>query len=132
MEVEPSTHVLVIEDNPNLRKVLVTIVRKIGFAEVSEADDGYPAWDLIQKGGIQLILADWSMPGLSGLDLLKLMRKASPPTCDIPFLMITALDTKEAITEAAQTGVDGYVIKPFSISTIAEKIKEAVEKRAQT
>ena len=130
--MDTSQRVLVIEDNPNLRKVLVNIVRKIGFAQVSEADDGFPAWDIIQTGEVDLVLADWSMPGLNGLELLKKIRKAKPPICDIPFLMITALDTKEAIVQAAQTGVDAYVIKPFSVATIADKIREAVEKRANS
>jgi len=129
MDLDTSKHVLVAEDNPNLRKVIVNIVRKIGYQTVMEAEDGEIAWQFIQRGGVELVLTDWAMPGLDGMQLLRKIRKADAPTCDIPFLMITAADTKNAILAAGKEGVDAYIIKPFSVTTIMEKIKEAVQKR---
>jgi two-component system, chemotaxis family, chemotaxis protein CheY len=131
MDLDTSKRVLIAEDNPNLRKVIVNIVKKIGYEHVMEAEDGEIAWQFIQRGGVQLVLTDWAMPGLDGLQLLRKIRKSNAPTCDIPFLMITAADTKHAILEAGKEGVDAYIIKPFSVATISEKIQEAVQKRSE-
>ena len=129
MDLDTSKHVLIAEDNPNLRKVIVNIVKKIGYQTVMEAEDGEIAWQFIQRGGVELVLTDWAMPGLDGMQLLRKIRKADAPVCNIPFLMITAADTKNAILAAGKEGVDAYIIKPFSVTTIMEKIKEAVQKR---
>jgi two-component system chemotaxis response regulator CheY len=129
MELDMTQRVLVAEDNPNLRQVLVNIVKKIGYQNVLEAEDGEIAWQYIQRGGVGIVLTDWAMPGLDGMQLLKKLRSDKSPTPDIPFLMITAADTKNAILSAGKEGVDAYIIKPFSVNTIVEKIKEAFEKR---
>jgi len=129
--MDTSRRVVVAEDNPNLRKVIVNIVRKLGFKEVQETEDGEDAWEIVEDGGIGLVLADWSMPTTSGLDLLKRIRGASDEAIrEIPFLMITAKDTKDSIVNAGKHGVDAYVIKPFSVKTIEEKIQEALDNRA--
>lgn len=132
MELDLSKRVLVAEDNANLRKVIVSIVKKIGFASVLEAEDGEIAWQFIQRGGVDLVVTDWAMPGLDGMQLLRKIRKADPPTSNLPFLMITAADTKTAILSAGKEGVDAYIIKPFSVATIKDKIEEAFTKRAET
>lgn len=129
MELDTSIKILIAEDNPNLRHVLVNIIKKIGYEKVLEAENGEIAWQFIQRGGVELVLTDWAMPELDGMQLLKKIRNSNAPTCDIPFLMITAADTKNAIMSAGKSGVDAYVIKPFSVSTVVEKIKEAIEKR---
>jgi two-component system chemotaxis response regulator CheY len=131
MDLDTSKRVLIAEDNPNLRKVIVNIVKKIGYEHVMEAEDGDIAWQFMQRGGVDLVLTDWAMPGLDGLQLLRKIRKSNAPTCDVPFLMITAADTKNAILTAGKEGVDAYIIKPFSVTTISEKIKEAIQKRAE-
>jgi len=82
------------------------------------------------RGGVALVMTDWAMPVVDGLQLLRKIRQADSPTCNIPFLMITAADTTHAIVEAGKEGVDAYVIKPFSVATISDKIQEAIEKRA--
>lgn len=130
MSIDKSLHVLVVEDNANLRKVLLNIVRKIGFARVSEAENGKDAWELVRDGGVGLVLTDWAMPLMDGIELVSHIRRADPPVRDLPVLMITALDTKDNVITAGQEGVDAYVIKPFSVQTIMDKIEEAVVKRA--
>lgn len=129
MELDTSKTVLVAEDNPNLRQVLVNIIKKIGYEKILEAENGNIAWQFIQRGGVDLVMTDWAMPELDGMQLLKKIRNSKAPTCDTPFLMITAADTKNAIMSAGQSGVDAYIIKPFSVSTVIEKIKEAIGKR---
>lgn len=132
MDLDTSKRILIAEDNPNLRQVIVNIVKKIGYAQVLEAEDGEIAWQFIQRGGVDIVLTDWAMPGLDGMQLLKKIRTATMPTRDIPFLMITAADTKNAILSAGKEGVDAYIIKPFSVNTIMDKITEAIEKRASS
>ena len=129
MELDTSIKILIAEDNPNLRQVLVNIIRKIGFDKILEAENGEIAWQFIQRGGVNLVLTDWAMPELDGMQLLKKIRNSDAPTCDIPFLMITAADTKNSIMSAGKSGVDAYVLHPFSVSLVVEKIKEAIEKR---
>ena len=129
--MDTSVNVLVVEDNPNLRKVLVNIVKKIGFADVKEAEDGQEAWETLEAEKIGLVLADWNMPRMSGLELLQKMRDTNKVS-NIPFLMITASDTKQSILEAGKKGVDAYIIKPFSVNTISENIEEAMSKRSAT
>jgi two-component system chemotaxis response regulator CheY len=131
MAVDPATRVLVAEDNPNLRKVIVNIVRKIGYQDIVEVDDGIQAWTEIEKGTVGLLLTDWAMPGMNGLELLKRVRGAKDPIKNLPILMITAADTKDSILTAGKEGVDAYIIKPFSVKTIMDKIQEAVDHRAK-
>jgi two-component system chemotaxis response regulator CheY len=130
MAIDKSLKVLVVEDNTNLRKVLVNILTKVGFQAPQEAEDGARAWDIVQKGGVNLLLTDWSMPVMNGLDLVQRIRAAPAPLKDLPILMITALDTKNSVVQAAKHGVDAYIIKPFSVQTIVQKIEEAIAKRA--
>lgn len=131
MAIDPKTCVLVAEDNPNLRKVIVNIVRKIGYENVIEAEDGIAALTQIESGKVGIVLTDWSMPGLNGLELLKRVRSSKEPIKNLPILMITAADTKDSILSAGKEGVDAYIIKPFSVKTIMDKIQEAVDHRAK-
>jgi two-component system chemotaxis response regulator CheY len=130
MAIDKSLKVLVVEDNANLRKVLVNILTKIGFAPPQEAEDGAKAWDIVQRGQIGLVLTDWTMPVMNGLDLVMRIRAAAAPIKDVPILMITALDTKNSVVQAAKQGVDAYIIKPFSVQTILQKIEEAINRRS--
>ena len=129
---DKSIRVLCVEDNPNLRKVLVNIVRKIGYTDVVEAEDGVQAWEQIEQGGVGLVLTDWSMPRMNGMELLQKIRRGKRKIAQLPILMITAADTKSSIVDAAESGVDAYVIKPFSVGTIQEKIEEALAKRSKS
>ena len=105
MELDLEKQVLIAEDNPNLRKVIVSVVKKIGYTKIFQADDGNQAWQFIERGGVELLLTDWAMPGLDGMELLKRIRSAPAPVKDIPVLMITAADTKTAIVNAGKEGV---------------------------
>ena len=129
MELDTTQRVLVAEDNPSLRNVLVNIVKKIGYEKVIQAEDGRSAWQIIEMGKVDLVLSDWNMPELDGIQILRKMRQSKAPIKDIPFLMITAADTKSAIITAGKEGVDAYIIKPFSIKTVGEKIAEAIMTR---
>ncbi|MEN6439205.1 MAG: response regulator [Syntrophobacter sp.] len=93
------------------------------FKEIIEADNGAEAFEILESTKIDLILSDWDMPVLNGLELLKRVR-ADGRLKSLPFLMVTSQAHKRNIVKAAQGEVDHYVIKPFSSALLAEKITQ--------
>ena len=120
---------LVVDDFSTMRRIIKNLLNDLGYANVSEADDGQTALPILQQGGIDFLVTDWNMPGMPGLDLLKAVR-ADPKLAKLPVLMLTAEAKREQIIEAAQAGVNGYVIKPFTAVTLKEKIDKILEQRA--
>jgi two-component system chemotaxis response regulator CheY len=112
---------LVVDDFSTMRRIVKNLLNDLGYANVVEADDGTSAWPLLQAGGIDFLVTDWNMPGMPGLELLKQVR-ADPKLAKMPVLMLTAEAKREQIVEAAQAGVNGYVVKPFTALTLKEKI----------
>lgn len=128
MAFDPTQKLLIVDDMSTMRKIIKNMLRKIGCNNIHEADDGIPAWKLIQeeheKGEpFQFILSDWNMPGMTGLDLLKHIR-ADERFSKIPFLMITAEGEQSNVVTAVKAGVSNFVVKPFNIVTLQEKIKK--------
>ena len=112
---------LVVDDFSTMRRIVKNLLNDLGYANVSEADDGQSALPMLKAGGFDFLVTDWNMPGMPGLDLLKAVR-ADPALAKMPVLMLTAEAKREQIIEAAQAGVNGYVIKPFTAITLKEKI----------
>jgi len=103
------------------------LLRDLGFNNTTEADDGLTALPILQAGGIDFLVTDWNMPGMQGIDLLKAVR-ADEKLSTIPVLMVTAETKREQIIVAAQAGVNGYVVKPFTAATLKEKIDKIFER----
>lgn len=120
---------LVVDDFSTMRRIIKNLLNDLGYANVTEADDGQTALPLLQTGNFDFLVTDWNMPGMPGLDLLKAVR-ADPRLAKMPVLMLTAEAKREQIIEAAQAGVNGYVIKPFTAVTLKEKIDKILEQRA--
>jgi two-component system, chemotaxis family, chemotaxis protein CheY len=120
---------LVVDDYSTMRRIIKNLLHDLGYANVTEADDGTTALPLLQNGGFDFLITDWNMPGMAGLDLLKAVR-ANEKLKKLPVLMLTAEAKREQIVEAAQAGVNGYVIKPFTAQTLKEKIDKILESRA--
>ena len=120
---------LVVDDFSTMRRIIKNLLIDLGYANVSEADDGATALPMLQAGNFDFLITDWNMPGMPGLDLLKAVR-ADARLAKIPVLMLTAEAKREQIIEAAQAGVNGYVIKPFTAVTLKEKIDKILETRA--
>jgi two-component system chemotaxis response regulator CheY len=120
---------LVVDDFSTMRRIIKNLLNDLGYANVVEADDGQTALPILQGGGIDFLITDWTMPGMPGLDLLKAVR-ADPKLAKLPVLMLTAEAKREQIIEAAKAGVNGYVIKPFTAATLKEKIDKILEQRA--
>ena len=112
---------LVVDDFSTMRRIIKNLLNDLGYANVTEADDGKTALPLLKNGSFDFLITDWNMPGMPGLDLLKAVR-ADPKLAKMPVLMLTAEAKREQIIEAAQAGVNGYVIKPFTAITLKEKI----------
>lgn len=112
---------LVVDDFSTMRRIIKNLLHDLGYQNVTEADDGNTALPLLQGGGFDFLITDWNMPGMPGLELLKAVR-ADAKLAKMPVLMLTAEAKREQIVEAAQAGVNGYVIKPFTAVTLKEKL----------
>lgn len=119
--MNPNTKILVVDDFPTMRRIVRNLLGELGYTNISEADDGQTALPMLQNGDFEFLVTDWNMPGMTGIDLLKAVR-ANDKLAKMPVLMVTAEASKEQIVEAAQAGVSGYIIKPFTAATLAEKL----------
>lgn len=100
---------------------------KLRFTNIQEADDGSTALPMLQGGSFDFVVTDWNMPGMQGIDLLKAIR-ADANLAHIPVLLITAEAKKEQIVMAAQAGVNGYIVKPFTAATLKTKLDKIFER----
>lgn len=119
--------ILVVDDFSTMRRIIKNLLRDLGFTNTVEADDGLTAIPILQAGGIDFLVTDWNMPGMQGIDLLKAVR-ADEKLASLPVLMVTAETKREQIIEAAQAGVSGYVVKPFTAITLKDKIDKIFER----
>jgi two-component system chemotaxis response regulator CheY len=116
-------NVLIVDDFATMRRILKNILKQIGFMNISEAEDGKTALTELKKEKFDLILCDWNMPEMSGLELLNTM-KSDDGLKGVPFVMVTAEAQKDNILEAIKAGVNSYVVKPFTAETIEVKLKK--------
>jgi two-component system chemotaxis response regulator CheY len=130
MQINRDMKMLVVDDFSTMRRIVKNLLKELGFSHFDEADDGATAWPMVQTGKYDFIVSDWNMPQMTGLQLLKNVR-ADEKLKDTPFLLITAEAKRSQILEAAQAGVDGYIVKPFTAATLNEKIQKIFERVAQ-
>jgi two-component system chemotaxis response regulator CheY len=121
--------VLVVDDFSTMRRIVKNLLRDLGFTNISEADDGSTALPMLQGGDFDFVVTDWNMPGMQGIDLLKAIR-SDADLSHIPVLMVTAEAKKEQIVMAAQAGVNGYIVKPFTAATLKTKLDKIFERLA--
>ena len=119
--------ILIVDDFSTMRRIIKNLLRDLGFTNTSEADDGATALPMLQNGNFDFLVTDWNMPGMTGIDLLKAVR-ADDRLKDMPILMVTAEAKRDQIVEAAQAGVNGYVVKPFTAAVLKEKIDKIFER----
>jgi two-component system chemotaxis response regulator CheY len=125
--VDKTIGILVVDDFPTMRRIVRSLLKELGFTNVDEAEDGQDALNKLKAGGFKFVVADWNMPNLDGMEMLKQIR-ADPDLKDMPVLMVTAEAKKENIIAAAQAGASGYVVKPFTAATLDEKLNKIFEK----
>lgn len=119
--------ILVVDDFSTMRRIIKNLLKDLGFTNIQEADDGNTALPMLQQGDFDFVVTDWNMPGMQGIDLLRAIR-ASDSLKHLPVLMVTAEAKKEQIVAAAQAGVNGYVVKPFTAATLKEKLDKIFER----
>ena len=119
--------ILIVHDFSTMRRIKKNMLRDLGFTNTVEADDGITAIPILNSGSIDFLVTDWNMPGMTGIDLLRHVR-ADEKLRSLPVLMVTAEAKREQIIEAAQAGVNGYVVKPFTALALKEKIEKIFER----
>lgn len=119
--------ILVVDDFSTMRRIVKNLLRDLGFTNTHEADDGSTAWPMLQSSDFDFVVTDWNMPGMSGIELLHKIR-ADDRLKNIPVLMVTAEAKRDQIVAAAQAGVNGYVVKPFTAAALKEKIEKIFER----
>ncbi len=118
-----SMKVLIVDDFSTMRRILKNILKQIGFTDLTEADDGTVGLEELKKAKFDLIISDWNMPKMTGIDFLREVR-ASEEYKDIPFLMVTAEAQKQNVIEAVKAGVSNYIVKPFTAEQVLEKLNK--------
>ncbi len=127
-----SPRILIVDDMPAVRMILRNMLETAGYSDLVEAEDGEQAWDLLKNsvdaGGVptvRLIVSDWNMPGMTGIELLRAVR-SDPSLRHLPFLIITAEGDGSHLDEASAAGVTDYVVKPFGADHLAEQVARAL------
>ena len=120
-ERNPDLMILVVDDHPITRNMVKAILKGLGYKNIFQAECGATAIQLLKTEKFELIICDWNMPQMSGLDVLKKVRDMKKYKA-IPFLMLTAEAYRENVTAAMQSGVTDYIIKPFTADVLANKI----------
>ena len=123
MAVDKSMKVLVVDDFATMRRIVKGVLKQLGFCNIIEAEDGSEALKEMQKEAVGLVVSDWNMPNMTGLELLKAVR-GDENLKGTPFIMVTAEGQKENVVEAVKAGVNNYIIKPFTPETFGEKLEK--------
>ncbi len=123
MAADPNMKILVVDDFATMRRIIKNILTQLGFKNIIEADDGTTALNVLKSEKIGLIVSDWNMPKMTGLDLLKAVR-ADASMADTPFIMVTAEAQQDNIILAVKAKVSQYIVKPFTAETLSEKLNK--------
>jgi two-component system, chemotaxis family, chemotaxis protein CheY len=124
--VDKSIKILVVDDFATMRKVVRNLLKQGGYDDIVEAEDGVMALKALKSQKIDVVVSDWNMPNMSGLELLKAVR-ADAELTKTPFLMVTAEALQDNVVAAVKAGVNNYIVKPFTAEVLNEKIKKIME-----
>lgn len=111
--------ILVVDDSATMRRIVIRTLSGMGYQDFVEADNGQNALDAFEKGGVELVITDWNMPVMSGLDFVTALREKHPK---VPILMVTTNASNMDVIQALKAGVNNYVVKPFTPETMKEKV----------
>ena len=121
--MNPNHRFLVVDDFAPMREIIRKVLQEMGYEHIQEANDGAAALPLLLSQPFDLLITDWNMPKLPGIELLRAVR-AEPKLAALPVLMVTAEVKREQIIAATQAGVNGYIIKPFTAQALAGKVQK--------
>jgi two-component system chemotaxis response regulator CheY len=119
--------ILIVDDFSTMRRIVRNLLNELGFQNTMEADDGATAVPVLESRHVDFVVLDWNMPKMSGIELLRWIR-GNEKLAKMPVLMVTAEAKREQIIEAAQAGVNGYIVKPFTAATLKEKLDKVFER----
>jgi two-component system chemotaxis response regulator CheY len=119
--------ILVVDDSTTMRRILVNTLNKLGYTDLVDGSNGREGLDRLAASPIDLVITDWNMPEMSGIEFIRSMR-ANDKYKSIPVLMVTTNAAKDDIVEALKAGVNNYVVKPFTPAVIKEKIEAVLGK----
>ncbi|MFP4476857.1 MAG: response regulator [Desulfatibacillaceae bacterium] len=114
--------VLVVDDFATTRRIIANMIKSMGYGNVVEADNGETARDVLERDTVGLVISDWDLPGMNGMELLERIR-GSYRHSGIPFIMATTNNEKDKIIEATKKGASGYLVKPFEADELAKKVR---------
>tara|TARA_Y100001934_G_scaffold262815_1_gene337730 strand:+ start:1467 stop:1850 length:384 start_codon:yes stop_codon:yes gene_type:complete len=123
--VDKSMNILVVDDYATMRRIIKNLLKQLGFSNIYEAADGQQALGVIAETNFGLIISDWNMEPMTGLELLKSVR-ADDKTKHMPFIMVTAESKTENVIAAKQAGVNNYIVKPFNAETLKTKMASVI------
>ena len=121
MKCNTNIRILVVDDSSTTRRLVKNMLRQLDFNNIVEAEDGTIAWEILNREKIAFIVSDWNMPQMEGIELLRRVR-ASEQHAKTPFLMVTGEAQHKNILEAVQAKVCSYIVKPFAMATLKQKI----------
>ncbi len=121
--------ILIVDDFSTMRRIIKNLLRDLGYNNTFEADDGATALPMLETGDFQFVITDWNMPIMQGIELLRKIRE-NPKLKSLPVLMVTAEAKREQIVTAAQAGVNGYIVKPFTADILKDKLDKIFERIA--
>jgi two-component system chemotaxis response regulator CheY len=127
MATDKNMKILIVDDFSTMRRIMKNVLKQLNFVNIIEADDGSTALETLQREKIDLVVSDWNMPKMTGLELIKVIR-SDDALKHIPFLMVTAEAQQENIIEAVKSGVSNYIVKPFTAETLSQKINQIFNK----
>ena len=125
MSVDLNMKVLVVDDYKTMIRIISNLLKQIGFKNIDDAADGSAALNKLRNGGFGLVVSDWNMEPMTGLDLLREVR-SDGALKTMPFLMVTAESKTENVLAAKQAGVDNYIVKPFNAETLKGKLESVL------
>lgn len=125
--MDQNIKILIVDDFSTMRRIIKNLLRELGFNNTDEAEDGHIALGKLKNHVYDFVVTDWNMPNMPGIDLLKAIR-SDPDLEHLPVLMVTAEAKRENIMEAAQAGVNGYIVKPFNAATLKTKLDKIFER----
>ncbi len=123
--MDTNMRVLIVDDFSTMRRILRSVLEEIGFNEIDEADSGSAALYKLKENNYDIMLTDWNMPNMTGLELLRTVRSINKLS-QMPVFLVTAEAKKEQIVEAAEAGVNGYILKPFTTDNMREKLTKVL------
>jgi two-component system, chemotaxis family, chemotaxis protein CheY len=121
MAIDRASPILIVDDYSRMLRIIRNLLRQLGYEQVEEASDGASALEKLRQKPFSLVISDWNMEPMSGLELLRQVR-ADPALAALPFIMVTAEARAAKIAEAERAGVNGYIIKPFGAEALSIKI----------